>query len=88
MPPYVWLVVFHPILITLLALIALVLLLRWTGWWARYKYRILLVLLAAYVIDAAFALPRIVFAYGLSKGPQHCAAGAAAESPCAGQRSV
>ncbi|WP_029583298.1 hypothetical protein [Bradyrhizobium sp. URHD0069] len=29
MPPYVWLIVFHPILVTLLALIALVLLLRW-----------------------------------------------------------
>jgi hypothetical protein len=46
MPLYVWLIVFHPILVTLLALIALVLLLRWTGLWARYKYRILLALLA------------------------------------------
>jgi hypothetical protein len=69
MPPYVWLIVFHPILVTLLALIALVLLLRWTGLWARYKYRILLALLAAYAIDAGFALPRILFAHGLSKGP-------------------
>jgi hypothetical protein len=69
MPIYVWLLVFHPILVTLLALIVLVLLLRWTGLWARYKYRILLALLAAYAIDAAFALPRIVFAYGLSKDP-------------------
>ena len=69
MPFYVWLVVFHPILVTLLVLIALVALLRWTGWWARYKYRILLALLAAYAVDAAFALPHIMFAYGLSKGP-------------------
>src|SRR3954462_6958579 len=69
MPPYVWLVVFHPILITLLALIVLVLLLRWTGWWARYKYRILAALLAAYAIDAGFALPRIWFAHGLANAP-------------------
>jgi hypothetical protein len=69
MPPYVWLIVFHPILVTLPALIALVLLLRWTGLWARYKYRILLALLAAYAIDAGFALARILFAHGLSKGP-------------------
>jgi len=69
MPIYVWLIVFHPILVTLPALIVLVLLLRWTGWWVRYKYRILLALLAAYVVDAAFALPRILFAYGLPKDP-------------------
>lgn len=69
MPLYVWLIVFHPVPVTLLALVVLVLLLRWTGWWARYKYRILLVLLAAYAIDTAFALPRILFAYGLSKSP-------------------
>jgi hypothetical protein len=72
MPPYVWLIVLivlHPILVTLLAIPVLVHLLRWTGLWARYKYRILLALLAAYAIDSAFALPRIVFAYGLSKGP-------------------
>ena len=66
---YVWLVVFHPILVTFLALIVLVPLLAWTGLWARYKYRILLSLLAAYAIDATFALPRILFAYGLSNGP-------------------
>ncbi|MBA2401271.1 MAG: hypothetical protein H0V72_21730 [Bradyrhizobium sp.] len=69
MPPYVWLVVFHPILITLLVLIVLVPLLRWTGLWARYRYWILGALLAAYAIDAAFALPRILFAHGLSKTP-------------------
>ena len=69
MPLYVWLIVFHPILISLLVLIALVVLLGWTGLWARYKIRILLALLAAYAIDAAFALPRILFAHGLSKEP-------------------
>jgi hypothetical protein len=69
MPPYAWLIVFHPILVTILTLIVLVLLLRWTGWWARYRYRILATLLVAYAIDAAFALPRILFAHGLSKGP-------------------
>lgn len=69
MPLYVWLIVLHPILITLLALVALVLLLRWTELWARYKYRIIIALLAAYAVDAAFALPRILFAHGLSKSP-------------------
>jgi len=48
MPPHVWFVVLHPILITLLVLIALVPLLRWAGLWARYKYRILLALLATH----------------------------------------
>lgn len=69
MPLKIWLIVFHPILVSLLVFIALVLLLGWTGLWARYKKRILLVLLAAYAIDAAFALPRILFAHGLSKEP-------------------
>jgi hypothetical protein len=69
MPPYVWLAIFHPILVTLLALLTLVPLLRWTGLWARYKYRILLALLAAYAIDAGFALPRVLFAHGLSNAP-------------------
>jgi hypothetical protein len=59
-------IVFHPVLVTLLALVVLVLLLRWTGWWARYKYRILLVLLADYAIDTAMALPRILFAHDLN----------------------
>lgn len=69
MPTYLWPFVFHPILVTLVVLIALVLLCRRTGLWARYKYRILLALLAAYAIDAVSALPRIRFAYGLSKHP-------------------
>jgi hypothetical protein len=69
MPLYVWLIVFHPILVSIVTFIALALLLGWTGLWARYKCRILLVLLAAYAVDAAFALPRIMFAHGLSKGP-------------------
>jgi hypothetical protein len=69
MPLYVWLIVFHPILVSIVAFTALALLLGWTGLWARYKYRILLALLAAYAVDAAFALPRILFAQGLSKGP-------------------
>jgi hypothetical protein len=69
MPPYVWLVIFHPILITIVALGVLVPLARWTGLWARYKYRILLAFLAAYAVDAAFALPRVLFAHGLSKEP-------------------
>lgn len=67
MPIYVWLLLFHPIWISLVALIVLVLLLRWTGLWARYKYQIMFALLAAYVIDAALALPRISFAYSLAK---------------------
>jgi hypothetical protein len=68
-PFYLWLLIFHPILVTILALIALVVLLLWTGLWARYRYWILGALLAAYAVDTGFALPRIMFAYGLSKGP-------------------
>ncbi len=69
MPLKVWLIVFHPILVSLAALAVLIVLLRWTGLWARYKYRILLALLAAYAVDAGFALPRVLFAHGLSKDP-------------------
>src|SRR4029077_15845812 len=47
----------------------LVLVLWWTGLWTRYRPWILGALLAAYAIDAGFALPRILFAYGLSKTP-------------------
>ena len=75
---YVWLIVFYPILVTLLAFIALVLLLRWTGLWARYKYQILLALLAAYAVDAAFALPRIPVRAWPVEGACHCAANSAA----------
>ena len=69
MPAYVWLYIFHPILVTLLALPVLVLLLRWTGLWARFRFHIVVALLAAYAIDAALALPRIVFSHGLAKEP-------------------
>ena len=68
-PFYVLLVIFHPILVTIVVLIALVLLLWWTGLWARFRYWILGALLTAYLIDAGFALPRIVFAHGLSNTP-------------------
>ncbi len=69
MPTYVWLYIFHPVWVSLLALIALAFLLRWTGLWARFRIHIVIALLAAYAIDAAIALPRIIFAYGLSKEP-------------------
>ena len=69
MPLYVWLIVLHPMWVTLLALMALVPFLKWTGLWARYRYRILAALLAAYGIDAALALPRVLFSHGLSNGP-------------------
>jgi len=66
---YVGLIIFHPILVSIVAFTALAVFLARTGLWARYKYRILLALLAAWAVDAAFALPRIMFAYGLSKNP-------------------
>src|SRR5260370_36788230 len=69
MPPYVWLIILNPIWATLLALIALVPLLRWTWLWARFRNAILVALLAAYAIDAGAALQRVLFAHGLSNGP-------------------
>jgi hypothetical protein len=68
MPLYVWLVILNPIWATLLTLVALSVLLWWTGW-VRYRYRILATLVALYAIDAAIALPRILFSYGLPNHP-------------------
>jgi hypothetical protein len=69
MPLYVWLIVLNPIWATLLALVALTVLLWRTGLWVRYRYRILATLLVLYAIDAAIALPRILFSYGLPNHP-------------------
>ena len=69
MPLYVWLIILNPIWATLLALVAVTLLLWWTGLWVRYRYRILATLLVLYAIDAAIALPRILFSYGLPNRP-------------------
>jgi hypothetical protein len=68
MPLYVWLVILNPIWVTILALIALIWLLSWTGLWARHKYQILAALIALYAIDAVIALPRVLFSHGL---PNH-----------------
>lgn len=69
MPLYVWLIILHPLWVTLLALVALACLLSWTGLWARYRYQILVVLLALYMTDTGFALPRVMFSHSLSNGP-------------------
>ena len=69
MPTYVWLYILHPVWVSLLALIALAFLLRWTGLWTRFRIHIVVALLAAYAIDAAIALPRILFSYSLPDGP-------------------
>lgn len=69
MPLYVWLMILQPLWVTLLALIALVCLLTWTGLWARYRFRILFALLVLYLIDAGFSLPRVLFSYSLSNRP-------------------
>jgi hypothetical protein len=69
MPWYVSLLIFHPLWVTLLVLIGLVFLFRWTGSWARYRYPILAALFLAYAIDAGFALQRIWFAQSLPKEP-------------------
>jgi len=68
-PLNVVLLIFNPIWASLLALVALTLLLGWTGLWARYRYRILATFLALYAADTAIALPRVLFSYGLSKQP-------------------
>src|SRR5260370_21684983 len=69
MPLYVWLVILNPIWVTLLALVALSVLLWWTRIWVRYRYRVLATLLVLYAIDAAIALPRILFSYELPSRP-------------------
>lgn len=69
MPFHVWLMLLHPLWVTLLALVALACLLSWTGLWARHRYQILAVLLAMYVTDAGFALPRVMFSHSLSNSP-------------------
>src|SRR5689334_15916446 len=68
-PVYLVLLILNPIWITALALITLVLLLSWTGSWARYSCRILATLIAAYAIDSAIALPRVLFSFSLPKHP-------------------
>lgn len=69
MPLYVWLIILNPIWVTVLALIALIWLLSWTGLWARHRYRILAAVVALYAIDAVIALPRVLFSYGLPNHP-------------------
>src|SRR5258706_9774658 len=66
---YVWLIVLNPIWATVLALVALTLLLWRTGLWERYRCRILATLLVLYAIDTAIALPRILFSYRLPNHP-------------------
>jgi hypothetical protein len=69
MSPYVWLIVLNPIWATAIALVALILLLWWTGLWAHYRYWILATLLGLYAIDAAIALPRVLFSHSLPAHP-------------------
>jgi hypothetical protein len=63
----VWL--FNPIWISIIALIAVIVLLKRTGLWARYRYRIFLVPIALFVVDSAFAIPRVLFSYRLPDQP-------------------
>ena len=69
MPTYVWLLILNPIWVTALALIAVIWLLSWTGILARHRYRIVAALIALYALDAAIALPRILFSHGLPEHP-------------------
>jgi hypothetical protein len=68
-PLWLLLVIFHPVLITLAIAIILALILWRTGWWARHKWRILAAAAAAWLIDAAFALPRIAYGWSLPAQP-------------------
>ena len=66
---YEVMLIVNPIWATLVALIVLACLLSWTGLWERYGYRIVAGIFALYAIDAAIALPRVAFSYGLPKHP-------------------
>lgn len=63
----VWL--FNPIWISIIALIVTIAILKRTGLWARYRFRLFLVPIAFYAVDSAFAIPRILFSYRLSDEP-------------------
>lgn len=68
MPFYVWLVVLHPVPLTLIVLGLAAWLLARTGLWAKYKWVMLGGACALYAIDAAFALPRIAYSWRI---PDH-----------------
>jgi len=69
---FLGLLIFNPLWVTLLTLIALILvawLLSLAGLWARCRYWFFGAGFALYAIDAAIALPRVLFSYGLSNHP-------------------
>src|SRR4051812_38141526 len=61
MPFYVWLIIIHPVLVTILVVGILIAFLTRTRFWRPYKWYILGSLCLAYAIDAAFAWPRIAY---------------------------
>ncbi|MEH2475335.1 hypothetical protein V1281_003487 [Nitrobacteraceae bacterium AZCC 2161] len=66
------LLIFNPVWATFLAIASLVFLawlLSGTALWKRGRYWALAILLAFYAVDTGFALPRVLFAHGLSAGP-------------------
>lgn len=68
MPFYVWLIVFHPVLLTLVVGLGIMLLLR-RRLWPKYKWIILGAAGAAYLVDAALAVPRVAYGWSLPSQP-------------------
>src|SRR5437588_7490649 len=61
MPFYIWLLLIHPVLVTVLVFGILIAVLARTRVWRPYKWPILAGLCLLYAVDAAFALPRILY---------------------------
>ena len=69
MPLWLFILVFHPVPPTIIALVAAVWLLRRIGLWTRYKRSLLLVAALLYATDTAIALPRLIYAWQLPDRP-------------------
>jgi hypothetical protein len=63
MPFHVWLVIIHPVLVTILVIGILIHLLDHTRFWRPYKWPTLAGLCLLYAIDTAFAIPRIAYGW-------------------------
>jgi hypothetical protein len=66
---FLLIVMFHPVWLTILVVLLLLWLLKCTGLWLKNKRVILLGAAILYAIDAAIALPRIVYAWRSSDSP-------------------
>jgi hypothetical protein len=67
--PGIFIVMFHPVWLTILIGLLLWGLLKLTGLWRRHKRLVLLGLASLYAIDTAIAVPRFVYAWRSPDGP-------------------